>query len=154
VKLQFEQWPASLLFIAQGPDDRYILIISVSLVVSFKSFHLLIHLLLIFLSGTRMSWRRKIRISLHAYWITRNIIWYDPVISPLTEVWSSLSLHEFSNGCHLTEVCSSLSLYVQVTPEIRRELRSSTNRGEKATDMSIYILYNPHLSFSVFWFAC
>ncbi|VAH39013.1 unnamed protein product [Triticum turgidum subsp. durum] len=31
-----------------------------------------------------------------------------------------------------------------VTPEIRRELRSSANRGEKPTDMSIYILHCPH----------
>jgi essential nuclear protein 1 len=41
-----------------------------------------------------------------------------------------------------------------VTPEIRRELRSSTNRGEKATDMMIYILNSPHHSFPIFSFAC
>jgi hypothetical protein len=53
--------------------------------------------------------------------------------------------------------CSTLrcsSVCTQVTPEIRRELRGSTNRGDKATYMSIYILNSPHLPIPVYCFAC
>lgn len=40
-------------------------------------------------------------------------------------------------NCHALNLCL---LSIQVTPEIRRELRMSCNRGEKDTNMSIYIL--------------